>query len=252
MTRRAMVIDLKRCATCYNCVVACKQEHFLPPWVFWNMILISESGKFPKVTKHAYPILCNHCREAVCVKVCPTGATHKREDGIVEIITNKCVGCRSCVVACPYQQRTYYDHDDKEYFPGQGFTPLELIGKKLYPLQKGTVIKCNFCAERVDQGIKKGLKPGVDREATPACVIACLCGARYFGDLDDPESEVSKLIREKGAVQLHPGHGTDPSVYYIGGIEEAPVVTKYFGISVYDTSPALTFKRGAIEPGRTE
>jgi Fe-S-cluster-containing dehydrogenase component len=250
MTRRGMVIDLKRCATCYNCVVACKQEHFLPPRVYWNRILISESGKFPKVTKNAYPILCNHCKEASCAKVCPTGATHQREDGIVEIITNKCVGCRSCVVACPYQMRTYYDHDDKEYFPGQGFTPLELIGKKLYPFQKGTVIKCNFCAERVDQGIKKGLKPGVDREATPACVIACPCDARYFGDLDDPESEVSKLIREKGAVQLHPGHGTDPSVYYIGGIEEAPVVTKYFGISVYDTSPELTFKKGAIEPGR--
>ncbi len=252
MTRRGMVIDLKKCATCYNCIVACKQEHFLPPKVFWNRILISESGKFPKVTKNAYPIMCNHCKEASCVKVCPTGATHQREDGIVEIITSKCVGCRSCVVACPYQQRTYLAHDDKEYFPGQGFTPLELIGKQLYPLQKGTVIKCNFCAERVDQGIKKGLKPGMDREATPACVIACPCGARYFGDLDDPESEVSELIREKKAVQLHPGQGTDPSVYYIAGIEEAPVVTIYFGMSVYDTSPELTFKRGAKEPWRTE
>jgi phenylacetyl-CoA:acceptor oxidoreductase subunit 1 len=114
------------------------------------------------------------------------------------------------------------------------------------------VIKCNFCAERVDQGIKKGLKPGVDREATPACVIACPCSARYFGDLDDPESEVSKLIREKKAVQLHPRHGTDPSVYYIAGVEDAPVVTIYFGIQVYDTSPELTFKKGATQPGKSE
>lgn len=215
MTRRAMVIDLQRCATCYNCVVACKQEHFIPPWVFWNRIVVSEAGKFPTVTKIAYPVLCNHCKEAVCVKVCPTGATHKREDGIVEMIPDKCVGCRYCVVVCPYQQRTYNAHDNKEYFPGQGLTPLEIIGKKLYPLQKGTVIKCNFCAERVDQGVKKGLKPGVDREATPACVIACPCSARYFGDLDDPKSEVSKLIKEKKAYPLHPEYGTEPSVFYI-------------------------------------
>jgi molybdopterin-containing oxidoreductase family iron-sulfur binding subunit len=195
--------------------VACKQEHFLPPLVFWNRVVVSEAGKFPTVTKIAYPVLCNHCKEAVCVKACPTGATHKREDGIVEMIPDQCVGCRYCVVVCPYQQRTYHAHDNKEYFPGQGLTPLEIIGKELYPLQKGTVIKCNFCAERVDQGVKKGLKPGVDREATPACVIACPCGARYFGDLDDPKSEVSKLIKEKKAYSLHLEYGTEPSVFYI-------------------------------------
>ena len=215
MTRRGMVIDLQKCATCYNCVVACKQEHFLPPLVFWNRVVVSEAGKFPTVTKIGYPVLCNHCKEAVCVKACPTGATHKREDGIVEMIPDQCVGCRYCVVVCPYQQRTYHAHDNKEYFPGQGLTPLEIIGKELYPLQKGTVIKCNFCAERVDQGVKKGLKPGVDREATPACVIACPCGARYFGDLDDPKSEVSKLIKEKKAYSLHLEYGTEPSVFYI-------------------------------------
>lgn len=215
MTRQGMVIDLQRCAGCYSCVLACKQEHFLPPLIFWNRILIGETGKYPMVTKLTYPVLCNQCKEAVCVKVCPTGATAKREDGIVETDADKCVGCRNCLVACPYQQRSYYADDRKEYFPGQGLTPLEVIGKKLYPLQRGTVIKCNFCAERVDKGIQQGLKPGVDREATPACVIACPCSARYFGDLDDPKSEVSKLIKEKKAFQLHPEFGTEPSVYYI-------------------------------------
>ena len=90
-----------------------------------------------------------------------------------------------------------------------------MIGQELYPLQTGTVVKCNFCVERIDEGIKKGLKPGVDREATPACVITCPPKARYFGDLDDPDSEVSMLIKEKRGFQLHPEYGTDPSVYYV-------------------------------------
>ncbi|MCK4787038.1 MAG: 4Fe-4S dicluster domain-containing protein, partial [Desulfobacteraceae bacterium] len=162
-----------------------------------------------------YPVRCNQCLEAPCVKVCPTGATQQREDGIVWVDQDKCVGCRYCVIACPYQQRTFYADDKKEYFPGQGSTELEFIGKKLYPLQPGTVVKWNFCTERVDEGVRQGLKPGIDREATPACVIACPSKARYFGDLDDPTSEVSRLISEKKAFQLHPEFGTNPSVYYI-------------------------------------
>jgi Fe-S-cluster-containing dehydrogenase component len=167
------------------------------------------------VTKQMYPVLCNHCEEAACVKACPSGATTRREDGIVTIDYDKCVGCRYCVIACPYQQRTFYADGAKEYFPGQGFTELEVIGRKLYPLQPGTVVKCNFCVERVDEGIRQGLKPGLDREASPACVINCPTKARYFGDLDNPASEVSKLILEKKGYQLHPEYATEPSVYYI-------------------------------------
>lgn len=215
MTRWGMVVDLRRCVGCYSCMVACKQEHFLPPEIFWNRLVIGESGKYPAVTKQLYPVLCNHCNEAVCKKVCPSGATTQREDGIVLINYDECVGCRYCVIACPYQQRTYYADSSKEYFPGQGLTEFEIMGRQLYPLQPGTVVKCNFCVERVDAGIKKGLKPGVDREATPACVITCPAKARTFGDLDDPMSEVARLIRERKGYQLHPEFGTDPSVYYI-------------------------------------
>ena len=211
--RLGMLIDLNKCVGCYACVIKCKQEHFLPSGITWGRVLISETGIYPKVTKHVYPVLCNHCKEAACVKACPRGATQQREDGIVLVDQNKCVGCRYCLVACPYQVRSYYS-EEREYFPGQGFTEWEEMRKRLYPLQTGVVLKCDFCLERIDEGIKCGLKPGVDREATPACVIICPAKARYFGDLDDPNSEVSSLIREKRAVQLHPEYGTDPSVYY--------------------------------------
>ena len=215
MTNWGMIIDLQKCIGCYSCMISCKQEHFLPPETFWNRLLVGETGKYPAVTKQLYPVLCNHCKEAACMKVCPTGATTRRDDGIVAVNYDECVGCRYCVIACPYQQRTYYADGSKEYFPGQGLTEYEIIGKQLYPLQPGTVVKCNFCRERVDAGLEKGLKPGIDREATPACVITCPAKARTFGDLDDPTSEVSRLIRERKGFQLHPEFGTDPSVYYL-------------------------------------
>jgi phenylacetyl-CoA:acceptor oxidoreductase subunit 1 len=117
-------------------------------------------------------------------------------------------------MSCPYQSRTFYSNG-REYFPGQGLTEFEKIGKRLYPFQTGVVLKCNFCMERIDDGIKRGLKPGVDREATPACINACPTKTRVFGDLDDPNSEVSLVIREKRAVQFHPEYGTEPSTCYI-------------------------------------
>ncbi len=211
--RWSMLINLNKCVTCYSCVVKCKQEHFLPPGVLWARILVSETGKHPGATKLAYPVLCNHCAEPKCADVCPTRATQKREDGIVTVDSDKCIGCRYCVVACPYQARTYHAAK-KEYYPGRGFTGFEKIGESLYPHQTGTVSKCNFCLDRVDEGIRQGLRPGVDREATPACVITCPAKARYFGDLDDPSSEISQLMRKWRAGALRPEYGTEPAVYY--------------------------------------
>ena len=215
--RWGMVIDLTKCIGCYGCVVTCKAEHHLPPGVFWGRGVTAETGTSSTVRKQFVPVLCNHCQEAACEKVCPSGATEIREDGMVLVDYDKCVGCRYCVIACPYQRRTFLSKDimRKGYYPGQGFSELELIGQRLYPLQEGTAVKCTFCVERIDAGLEKGLKPGTDREATPSCVNECVSKARTFGDLDDPESEISRLIRTRKAIRLHPELGTDPSVYYI-------------------------------------
>jgi phenylacetyl-CoA:acceptor oxidoreductase 27-kDa subunit len=215
MSRWGMVIDVKRCVTCYACVLACKQEHFLPPNVFRGKLYVGEKGTYPDAKKFTYPIQCNQCEEAVCVDVCPTGATNKREDGIVTVDADKCTGCQHCVTACPYQQRMVSYGEQKEYFSGQGLTPMEKIGEKLYPHPDGTIVKCEFCKERIDKGLKKGLKPGVDAEATPACVNICMCKARVFGDLDDPESEVSRLIKKYDAYTIQPEFKTRPAIYYI-------------------------------------
>jgi len=216
MTRWGMAIDLKKCLGCYSCVIGCKQVHALPPKMFWNRVLTAETGEYPQVTRHAYPVLCNHCKDAPCVKACPSGAAKRRPDGIVITDADQCVGCGYCVIACPYQQRTVHEGGKQEYFPGQGLTKFEVMSRQLYPLQPGTAVKCNFCMERIDEGIRKGLKPGVDREATPVCVNNCPTKARLFGDLTSPTSNVSTIIRLRRGFQLHPDLGTDPSVYYCG------------------------------------
>jgi Fe-S-cluster-containing dehydrogenase component len=210
-----MAIELKRCIGCNACVLACKAEHFLPPQIFWNRVLIGEKGKYPQVTKLIYSVRCNHCAEPKCVKVCPTGATQQREDGIVWVDETKCVGCRYCMVACPYQMRSMYDDADSQYFPGQELTEHEKIGKVLYPHQPGVVQKCVFCKERIDSGIAAGLAPGVDRDATPACVIVCPTKAIHFGDLDDPNSDINRVIKEKHGHEFHPEFDTEPSISYI-------------------------------------
>ncbi len=207
-----MVIDLVRCVGCGSCMMACKAEHFLPPGISWARVLRREYGEFPNVHEVVAPILCNHCKDAACVKVCPSGATVKQECGIVTVDDEKCVGCRYCMMACPYGARSYHERF-QAYYPGKQPTAPERLSRQAVPT--GVVTKCTFCYERVEKGLAAGLKPGVDRAATPACVNACMTGARYFGDLDDPESEVSRLIRARKGSQLHEEYGTDPSIYYL-------------------------------------
>lgn len=203
MARLGMVFDIKRCIGCNACVVACKQENTLPDGVFFTRTLSEEYGVYPLVNRVYIPTLCNHCEDAPCEKVCPSGATYTRVDGIVMVDQDKCIGCGSCAVACPYDQRTKLEQKkfDDGLFGEGTLTPFEQSGYSRWT--PGTVTKCDFCSGRVDAGLD------------PACVVTCPTDARIFGDLDDPDSKPSTLIRERGGQPPLPGKNTRPKVYYV-------------------------------------
>ena len=175
----AMVIDARRCYGVHACTVACKAEYKVPLGENRSWVEEIEKGSYPEVSRSFLPRLCNHCDEPSCVSVCPTGATWKRaEDGIVVIDKDICIGCKYCIQACPYDMR-YLNEDT------------------------GAADKCDFCIHRVSQGLE------------PACVEACPSRARIFGDINDPESEVSKLVATNPVTVLRPQMGTGPNVFYI-------------------------------------
>ena len=209
--RWGMVIDLKKCVGCQTCTIACKQEHGLPAETFWRFVADCEVGEYPNVRRLFLPMQCMHCANPPCVPVCPTGASRQRSDGIVFVDYGQCVGCGYCALACPYRAR-HLIHEVQWYFPG-GPTPSEAATSQ--PERHGVMTKCTFCLNRVDAGLADGLKPGEDAAATPMCSVACIANAIHFGDLDDLESPVARLIKDRGAVQLLPECGTDPSVYYL-------------------------------------
>jgi dimethyl sulfoxide reductase iron-sulfur subunit len=200
--RYGMVVDLKRCIGCNSCTLACQMENGTPPGIHYHRVEKKEVGKYPEARLQFTPMPCMHCQEPACLTVCPTGATYKRPDGIVLIDHNKCIGCRYCVLACPYESRQSMRQIDNYFGPGT-VTPYETM--KHEDLDKGTAVKCTFCVTRVEQGKK------------PACVETCPALARFFGDLDDPQSEVSVLIASKRGKVLKEELGTKPSVYYING-----------------------------------
>lgn len=174
-----MLIDLRKCVGCHACTIACQQENKLKDAVkFCKVYKIGPVGIFPNLSSYNMPVACMHCEDAPCVEGCPTGASYKREDGIVDIDPAKCIGCRFCMVVCPYGVRQMND-------------------------ETGAVHKCNLCHARLDQG------------QVTRCVETCQLQARYVGDLDDPDSEIAQLISKENAQPMHAHLGTRPSVYYI-------------------------------------
>lgn len=210
MAKWGMVIDLFRCIGCHGCTYSCKAENNTGIGVFWARVYDYEVGKYPNVTRSFLSMPCMHCEDAPCEQACPSGATYRRPDGIVAVDTAICIGCKTCMLACPYDSR--FMNNNETYFDPAG-SPRDQERASIR--KPGTVEKCHFCKDRIDWGLANGLKPGQDWDATPACINACPANARIFGDLDDPDSEVSRLITAHNAEPLHAEFGTRPSVYYI-------------------------------------
>jgi len=200
MAQLALVIDLNVCVGCHACVTSCKAWNTSgeagpladespygadPSGTFFNRVQTFEVGEFPATETVHFPKSCLHCEEPPCVPVCPTGASYKREsDGIVLVDYDKCIGCKYCSWACPYGVREFDE-------------------------SRRVMTKCTLCADRIhDQALP-------EPERKPACVMACPTSARLFGDIHDPDSQVSRAIRESGGYQLMPEWGTKPANHYL-------------------------------------
>ncbi len=213
--RWAFVIDVKKCkenqSTCgFKCIEACNAYHNIPnipdpkkeiKWIwkdnFEHAFPEESTNKYlvEKLEGIPFILLCNHCENPPCVRVCPTRATFKREDGIVMMDYHRCIGCRFCMAACPYGARSFNWYDPRKY--------LSKVNP-LYPTRtKGVVEKCTLCYERLADG------------KVPACVEACPAKAIIFGDLNDPNSEVNKVLEERMAIRRKEELGTGPSVFYL-------------------------------------
>jgi len=198
-----MVLDLKRCIGCNACTIACKMENSTPEGVLFTKTVSEEIGTYPNVTRAYIPLICNHCEDAPCERVCPTGATYTTDDGIVMVDEDKCIGCGACHTACPYKNRfkLHKEPFEKGLFKQGELTPFEKQGYPRYVI--GTAVKCTFCHERVAEGLD------------PACVNTCPTEARIFGDLDDPKSEIRKLIQARKGYQPLAQFNTKPKVFYV-------------------------------------
>jgi len=192
----AMVVDLRRCIGCQACFAACKSENGVPLGIQYTWVETHEEGKYPNTKLTFLPRLCNHCDNPPCTPVCPVNATYKREDGIVMQDVNRCIGCRYCMAACPYDVRSFLWKEPS------GAWPQAWNGKA--EAKHGFVVKCHGCFHRIEKGLK------------PACVDACVGGARIFGDLQDPNSEVRKIVDTISTQKLKAYLGTKPMVFYVG------------------------------------
>jgi molybdopterin-containing oxidoreductase family iron-sulfur binding subunit len=210
--RWAMVVDLKKCTSdtgCKDCIKICHKAHNVPEmgnakeeikWI-WNApqhkIFPEHEHLFKQADIEEDPVvvLCNHCENPPCIKVCPTGSTWKREDGIVMMDYHRCIGCRYCMAGCPYGSRSFNWRDPRPF--------LQTVNDNFPTRTKGVVEKCNFCVERLTERL------------LPACVEACPEKALMFGDLSNDESEIRRILELNHVIQRQPELGTKPHVYYI-------------------------------------
>ncbi len=209
-----MVIDLSKCIGCEYCQRACSAINDVADDKPWNIVVDeqTENGQ-----KFFFSRPCLHCQDAPCVEVCPVQATYHRDDGLVVMDYERCIGCRYCEVACPYDARKFNWQERTDTNPYEPTWGIAEVPRR----PRGVVEKCTFCIHRIDAGLANGLTPGEDREATPACVNICPVGARAFGNLKDPRSTVSRLIANNPTLRLREELGTEPSVYYIPAGKEA-------------------------------
>ncbi len=173
------LIDHHRCIGCHACTVACKSENDVPVSNFRTWVKYEEKGRFPAVKRHFAVLRCNHCDKPPCVEICPVNALSKRNDGIVDLDRDACIGCRACMQGCPYD--AIYLNEDS-----------------------GSAEKCHYCAHRVEQGLQ------------PACVVVCPEQAIVSGDLDDPKSRIARMIAENETLVRRPEQRTGPNVHYKG------------------------------------
>ncbi len=210
--RWGMVIDFQKCRQgegCDDCLAACRDVHNIPDvpdprravkWVWkerFETVFPLQETDYTRRTyaEHVLPILCNHCANPACTRVCPTAATWKREDGVVMMDWHRCIGCRYCMAACPYGSRSFNFSDPRPN--------IRHVSAEFPTRSKGVVEKCNFCEERLAKGLG------------PACVEACRQKALVFGDLNDEASPVRQLLRTRFSLQRLPELGTSPSVFYL-------------------------------------
>ena len=206
MARYGMAIDTKRCVGCNACTLACKQANNVPDGVMWSRVL-TDGGDMPdtpasdggNLSMRYFPMGCQHCENPACVKVCPVGATYKDpETGVVRQDYDKCIGCRMCMSACPYSGVRSFNWDEPQYCLGHD------VGDADAPAhQKHVVEKCTFCYQRISKG------------EVPSCMDLCPARARFWGDLDDPNSEVAKKVASRQYTHLLEEKGTKPNVYYL-------------------------------------
>jgi len=190
--RYGLVIDLDRCMGCEGCIIACKVENGLDKVCGLTVNTVggvhkdTPKGKFPDLTMYYLPVHCMHCGNPLCMDACPEGAIYKRSDGIVLVDQETCNGCQVCIPACPYGVLTYDDDRD-------------------------VLVKCTLCHHLIDEGLE------------PFCMVCCEAEAIFFGDLNDPESKVSRLVSQGSAHTIKPEAGTAPAVYYCPVVSQAEV-----------------------------